>query len=207
MSELFRELQEDMRAERTTQLWQRFGKSMVWVSVAVVAGTAAGVLWKDYRASEAMKDTNRLIKGVAEYNAGDFKNSIATLDELAKDRTAQGALAMLHKAEAQKAAGDKEGAEKTLAALAAESKKDTAAFASLARMKTGTSDAAISKDTPFYYSLSESKGWALIEQEKKDEAIAIFDTLYHDEKTPQSMKQRLLLALQHLAPEKLNDRK
>ena len=43
--DLIREFEQDMRAERSQHFWQRFGKSMVWASVAIVAGTAGGVLW------------------------------------------------------------------------------------------------------------------------------------------------------------------
>jgi len=205
MSELFREIEEDIRAERAQRLWQRFGKQMVWLSVAIVAGTAAGVLWRDYRSSSAMKDTNQLIKGVSQYEAQDYKAAIATLGALKPD-TAAGAIALLHKAKAQSANGDKEAAKKTLMSLAEQPGKDVAIFANLARAQLGAGEASIAKDAPLSYTLRENKAWQLIEQGKKDEAVALFADLYYDRKAPQGMKQRLLLALQRFAPEKLNEK-
>jgi len=203
MSELLREIQQDMRAERIQSMWKRFGKNMVWVSLAIVAGTAAGVIWKSYRESSAMTQTNLILVASRQADAGEYKAAIITYDKLSGS-SSHHAIALLGKAAAQEKDGDKDAAKKTLAQLAAMGNiSGTELFSDLAKLKLTQADAAIEANSPLHYSLIESKGWVLLDAGKKDEAADQFAALTRDEKTPASMQQRARLALEYIAPEKL----
>lgn len=56
MTDIFREVEEDVRREKWAELWNRFGTAIITVAVLVFAGTAAWVAWdawSDRRAVEA----------------------------------------------------------------------------------------------------------------------------------------------------------
>lgn len=48
----FRELQEDIQRQRFFDIWNKYGKTLIGVAVAVVLGTSAGVGWKYYKAHQ-----------------------------------------------------------------------------------------------------------------------------------------------------------
>jgi hypothetical protein len=207
MNELIREIEEDIRRENAQKLWMRFGKLMMAVSLAVILGTAAGVLWKEHKQSVAAVQTSQLMRGIDQFNAGDFKGAASAFDALTDDSSSPYyGMAMLRKAKAQAASGDNEGAARTYQILAKHNAGESdAAFVDLARLEAAsTSEGVIDaqKGSPFYYTLAEWKAWKQIKLEKKDEALALFKTLAADEKTPASMRARAKLVLEHFAPEK-----
>ena len=57
---------------------------------------------------------------------------------------------------------------------------------------------------PFSYTSSEWKGWRLLEQGKKDEAVLQFLALYNDPAAPGSIHGRMGEVLHHIAPDKLS---
>lgn len=202
MNELIREIEEDIRRERIDRLWQNFGRKAVWASIGVVALTIATVAWKDYREHAAMRHTSRFIGALDKLAASDYSGAIESLDKLILDKNSEYyPLAMLRKAEAQNLAGDQQGALLTYRTLA----ERNDAFGSLAKI-LGASDSApieVKKGEPLYYTLSEWRGWQLMQAGKKDEATDIFLKLWYDMGAPPSMHHRLSQVLQHVAPEKL----
>ncbi|MDX2113807.1 MAG: tetratricopeptide repeat protein [Alphaproteobacteria bacterium] len=205
MNELLREIEEDIRAERLQNFWSKFGKQAVWVSVAIVVGTAAGVIWREFQQDKAAKETSHLIAGNQKLEAGDYQAALEELSKIpASETSARYAMSLLKKAEAERASGDHAAAEKTLATLAAMNRSpDVALFVDLARVSSADTSRPVDKDSPLALTLAEKKAWALVAENKKEEAAGYFAELYHDTKTPPSMRARVRLALQSMAPEKL----
>lgn len=205
MNDLARELIEDIRAERMGRLWNSFGKLMVAVSIAVILGTIAVVIMQDQRRSHAMESTTELIKGIDRIAIEDYKNAIVIFDSLSRDKeTSYYGLAMLRKAQAQTALNDYEGAWKTYRELA----QNDPVYGDLASLLLPVDDSkpiTPSKDSPFYYSHSEARGWQLLRQGKKDEAVATFMALHKDNAIPVTMRHRLQEVLDHIAPEVMID--
>ena len=201
MNELVREIEEDIRRERYEKLWNSFGKLMVGISITVVLVTIGIVLVQDRRHTQATEKTMQMIKAIDRMNAEDFKGAIALLDGLAQDMSSDYyGPAMLRKAQAQKAAGDESGAQKTYETLAAKEH----VYGQLAKLAVSDKDIpAPDTNTPFYYTQRELQGWQLMEHGKKDEAIAAFNALYADPVTPPSLRERMQEVLQHLAPDSL----
>ena len=61
--DLLKEFEEDMRRERSEAVWKSFGKYVVWLSIAIVLGTASGVSWRYWQKTEGMRQTSQLIEG------------------------------------------------------------------------------------------------------------------------------------------------
>jgi hypothetical protein len=203
MNELFREIEDDIRRERLDKLWQKFGKMMVYASIAAVVLTIIIVIIQSNREELAKEKTSQFIRGIDRINVEDFKGAISIFEELAGDTSSPYAgLAMLQKAKAQQALGDKEGAVKTYQALAARD----AELGGLAKLLLPSKDSKLvepDKASPFYRSQQEWLGWQLLDQGKKDKAVEIFWSLREDAQAPMQLRERMHEVLQHIAPQKL----
>jgi len=203
MSELLREIEDDIKRERYDRLWNSFGKVMVGVSVVVVLITIGVVVWQNHRQEHAMEKTSEFIKGIDRLNIEDYKGAIVVFDALAEDASAPYyPLSLLRKAQAQNALSDHEGAYKTYQLLA---DKDPV-FGQLGRLMLPPNGKDVTRPqlgVPFFYAQSEARGWQLLNLGEKDNAAAQFAAIYRDEKAPHSMHARVMEALQYLAPELL----
>jgi hypothetical protein len=201
MSELLQELEDDLRQERFDQLWQKFGKMMVVASLAIILGTALGVVWKNHRQTQAAEQTAQMLKASDLLNAKDFKGASAAFDQLMADKhSSYYGIATLRKAQAQTASGDKDGATKTYSEAAG----NDGEFGALAALMAQDNAKPIvpDKNSPFYFTELEWHGWQLLGAGKKDEAANIFLSLRDDKTAPRPLRSRMQEALQHIAPEK-----
>lgn len=205
MSDLLKEFEDDMRRQRSDEMWKGFGKYVVWLSIAIVLGTTVGVSWRYWRNAQDERQMSELIKGQDLIEAGEYKRAIAVLDELAKNSSNRiYGLVMLHKAEAQTLVGDKEGAQQTYTVLAAHGNDEPyTVLAGMLGMNEKDTLPEPKKDQPFYYSQMEWRGWQLYQSGKKEEAAAIFSALYDDSSTPPAMRSRMAESLQVIAPQLL----
>ena len=199
MSELFNEIQEDIRQERFEQIWKRYGKVLIGVSIAIVLATAGVVLEEHHKQALAMAETGKFMNGVDRLNAGDYNAAIAVFSALAENPTSRYyGLAMLRKAQAETASGDKAAAAKTYAMLAGHD----AEFGDLASLMAPAAMPVPDRNSAFYFTESEQKGWQLLKSGKKAEAVSIFLSLRDDLDAPFSQRSRMQEVLDYLAPEK-----
>jgi len=207
MNELIREIEDDIRRERFDKLWKSFGKVMIGISVAIILGTIVVVVMQDHKQSQAMERTAAFIKGIDRLNIEDYKGAIQVFSDLASQNSSSYyGLSMLRKAQAEMALSEQDEAMKTYGELA----QHDPLFGELATllMIPGESKQAepvksATTGSPFYYTHNEWRAWQLLQQDKKDEAVSQFLTLYNDPTAPSSMHGRLSEVLHHLAPEKL----
>jgi len=201
MSELFKEIEDEIKQEKFEKLWRSFGRVMVWASVGLVAATVVFVLWQNNAQSTAEAKTAQLLHGVDRLQIEDYKGAVPIFSALTdEDSSPYYAIAMLRKAGAQGLSGDKEGAEKTYAALA----KHDDILADIAKLKGKIGD--IAPNSPFYHTLLEYKAWQLLADGKKADAAEIFKNLANDEKTPKTIADRAGEVLRTIAPEKTNEK-
>ena len=203
MSELFREIEDDIKRERYEKLWQGFGKVMVGVSLIIVVCTIGIVIWQNHKQAKAMDNTTDFIKGIDRLNIEDYKGAIGAFDKLSEEPgSSYYGLALLRKAQAQNALSDHDGAHKTYQVLA----EHDVVFGELAKMMLPPENGDVAKPrmgAPFYYAQSEARGWQLLKLGKKENAVAQFLAIYRDPKAPYSMHGRVTEALQYLAPDML----
>lgn len=209
MSELFREIEEEVKRERIENIWRSFGRFAVWGSIGIIAATAIFVAWDNYSQNQAEIKTAQLVRGAERVAANDYKGANQALSALTDDdASAYYTLAMLQKASAQEKSGDFESARKTYDALAKkDSTKEGAEFASLAKLKIDSKDLIeVSPASPFYHSIAERNAWQLLRAGKKTEAADIFLSLMNDENAPRSIAARANEALRVIAPVKLTEK-
>lgn len=205
MSDLLKEIQDDMRRERAENMWRNFGRQAVGISIAVVLGTIGAVGWKSYQSSENTAMTSLLVTGLNRMEVEDYKGALAAFEEASRETSdPKYGIAMLRKAELQRKTGDLAAAQETYRALAASGGKHEA-FAALAAMLAAKEEviAEPAKGAPYYHLQREWRAWQLVDQDKKDEAVAIFTALNDDAETPVPVRGRAAEALQLLAPDAL----
>lgn len=201
MSELLRELEDDLRQERFDQLWQKFGKIMLGVSGAIILATAIGVVWNNHEKKIAGEETTLFLRGIAEANGDHEKDAIDTFGQLAADRhSPYYGLAMLRKAQAETDSGDKAAAAKTYQEAAA-SNDVLAPLAAMLAPDSGT-PLAPQKNAAFYFAEREWGGWQMLAAGKKEAAVSVFLSVRDDPAAPRTMRQRMQEVLQHIAPAK-----
>src|SRR5688500_9742342 len=60
MSDIFREVDEDLRRDRLEMIWMRYGAAFVGAVLVIVAGTAGFVAWRNHQHAEAETKTAQL---------------------------------------------------------------------------------------------------------------------------------------------------
>lgn len=93
MSDIFREVAEDLRRDQLMSFWKRYGTAVVTGAVLIVAGTGAYVGWKHWRASQMEERTLVLSRALdlARPAEGQTLDPKAAADALAKAATELGA--------------------------------------------------------------------------------------------------------------------
>lgn len=111
MSDIFREVDEDLRQERYQKLWRRYGPAVIAGAVAVVLATAGVVGWQRYQASQRAAQGDRYLAALQEADAGAAESAGAAFDSLAEDGDAGfRLLSRLQSARLAADAGDLDGA-------------------------------------------------------------------------------------------------
>ena len=56
MADIFQEVEEDLRRDKAARLWRRYGSYVLVAALAIVAGTAAYVWWKQHVAARQIAE-------------------------------------------------------------------------------------------------------------------------------------------------------
>ncbi len=214
MSDIFHEIQEEVRQERYARLWKTYGKYVIVLAILLVVATAAWQGWKAY-------DKQRQESAAAEYFAAldlleDGQTEVAIdaflrLGERLHD--GYGALARLRAAAAQTAASHRDEAVKIYDALAADSRasrpfrKLAALYAVITLMDTASLDELklrlqplLDDDNPWVYSAREIKGLIAVRAGDSETARKIFTDLVNDPRAPDGLRNRVGQILVALGP-------
>lgn len=122
MTDVFREVDEEVRRDQLTAFLRRYGVAFLALAVLIVAGVGAWVWWREHRTAQRAEHGVALTKALTLAQAGDVKASAAAASELAAKASddGYGLLARFVEASALAEAGDREGALKKLDAVAAD---------------------------------------------------------------------------------------
>lgn len=200
-NEFIRELEEDMRAARVKGLWEKYGSTLIGLSVAIVLGTAAGVAWRSWRNEQYEQHTSALIQA-------EKADGLELLMKQASGFNHKG-LAALRLAGQQREAGDSEAALKTYVTLAEDASQD-AGLRSLASVlalhlsvQTGQPLDAKSRvaEGPFALLAREAEGWRMLKEGKQQEALATFSEIRDNLAAPVTQRQRMQIAASYLTAE------
>ncbi|MDA1133084.1 MAG: tetratricopeptide repeat protein, partial [Proteobacteria bacterium] len=107
MSDVFREVDEEVRKDRALSLWNRYGRFLIGGVVAVIVATAAWQVWSTWSLSQRRADAEQFLNGlglVAQDRPGE---ALGIFEQLGADAGAgYRALAQLQHGAALVAAGD-----------------------------------------------------------------------------------------------------
>lgn len=136
MSDIFREVDEEIRRERYKRLWQRFGPYLIGVAVLIVVATAGYRGWQYWQQTQARDAGDRFVAAINLSDEGQHEQAIQQLEGLTGATGGYPMLARIRKATDLALAGNKEEALAELDAVAADSSYDQI-YRDLATLRAG----------------------------------------------------------------------
>ena len=111
MSDIFREVDEDLRREQIKKLWDRYGAYVLGFAILIVLATAGYRLWEYWQESTAATSGDRFVAALKLSADGKHDEAAAALAEISKDGSGgYPILAGFRSAAEKAAAGDDKGA-------------------------------------------------------------------------------------------------
>ncbi len=213
MSDIFREVDEEVRREQFTALWKRFGPFIIALAVVIVLGVAGWRAWEWYQARRATEIGQNYFAALQLANDGEHQQAAQAFAELADTGEAYGTLAALRHASELAQAGDTQGAIAAYDAIAKDASVSRL-LRGLAQIRAGylqvdTADPAklrqqmegyLSDDSnPWRNAAREIQGLAAYRAGDYEAASALFEQILGDPEAPQDMLQRAQMMFTLLA--------
>jgi len=210
MSDIFREVDEDLRREQVKKLWDRVGPYVIGAAILIVVATAGYRGWEYWRDRQAQATGDRFIAALQLSSEGKHDESIAALEAIVADGSGGYPVLARFRIAAEKAeAGDKAGAVAEFDTIAAENApaevKTLARLraallvvdtASLSDLDARISDLAATGNI-WRHAAREILGLAAWRTGDFAAAKKYFGDISVDQETPQDLRERaqLMLAL------------
>jgi hypothetical protein len=201
MSDIFHEVDEDVRRDKAADLWKRYQTPVFVVAFLIVAATGAWSYYQNKHREAAESANARFEAAVALANAGKSAEAAAAFDALAKD--APPGYASLARVRAAEARTDRTQALAELNAIAEDAKVDKITQqvallrAALLIMEGGDREKLeralgpmMTSDGAFRFSAQEWNGLDALANDDFDEAERVFDQVLANNDAPESMRQR-----------------
>ena len=204
LADIFQEVDEDLRRDKATEYWARYGRYMIAGVVFVVVATASYVGWKEYRLQQQTAYGERFAVALSLIQEKKSEDALGALGSIAEDASAGYAtLARFRAAAVKTGEGDKIGAAEIYDAIAKDGSVDTiyanmaGLYYVLSTLETGDPGELLKRleplataDSPWRFSARELM--ALIDLRGGDEAKARdhYTKLADDPKTPSGARAR-----------------
>lgn len=204
MTDIFREVDEDIRNARYLKLWKRYGRYVVGAAALVVLATAGTVAWRDYDASQQEGRSAAFSRAMTFAESGAHGAALTAFGNLAEQGGAgYGVLARFQQAAALIATGARVDAVAVYDGMAADGSvapllRDLAAFyAALHLMDTAESselerrlDPLTGDDNPWRYSARELTALVALRAGQTENARILYKALVDDPVVPPAMRAR-----------------
>jgi hypothetical protein len=214
LSDIFREIDEELRRDNLQQLWKKYGNYVIALAVLIVIATAAVVGWRTYQDKQRETQGGQYAAALDLVHQGKDADAAAAFAGLAEKADAgRAVLARLEEAASKIDTGDVTGAIAVYDQLAADKSVD-AAFRDAATLLSarytldkGDPQTVIAKLQPLTAPTSPWHGLALeltaiaeLKAGDSSKAHGDFDTLAKDATAPQSVRARAAAMAETLAP-------
>jgi hypothetical protein len=204
MSDIIREVDEELRHERYKKLWDRYGIFVVGAALLVVLGVAGWRGYEWYQAREAAKASARFETALQLAADGKRAEAETAFNEIAKDGTRGYRALARFRAAAEAGRTDVKAGVAAFDAIAADTSLEPA-LRDIARVHAGyllvdtasvpelteRLKALMDPASPFRYSANEILGLAHYRAGEIDAAQKIFAALIADGEVPPSMRNRM----------------
>jgi hypothetical protein len=195
MSDIFREVDEEVRRDQAAQIWSRYQNLFIGLAVLVVAATAGWRFYDHYRTRQAEDAGAKYQAALALARDGKTAEAEGAFEQIAKSGPkGYATLARLREA-AEYSGGDPAAAVKAY---------DDPLFQNLARLRAallrldeadareleGRLAPMIANDNPFRFSAREALALAALKHDDFDAAGRQLDAIVIDPQAPASMRQR-----------------
>ncbi len=204
MTDIFTEVEEDLRREKAKRLWDRYGWIATTLVVAIVLGTGAFQGWRWYEAREAAAAADRFLAATRAAEANDTEGALAGLAPLASSGPGgYRLLARMQEAGLRARAGEREAAIRLWEGIAADAAtpspyRDLAVLLSvLHSIDVGDAAAMTARLVPldrpdgaFRYSARELLAAIAVKQGERERAITILRGLAAAEDAPNALRSR-----------------
>jgi len=214
LSDIFREIDEELRRDSLAQLWKKYGNYVIGIAVLIVIATAAIVGWRAYQEKQRETQGGEYASALDLARQGKDADAAAAFASLAQKADAgRAVLARFEEAASKVNAGDVPGAIALYDQLAANNSvdgafRDTATLLSARyTIDKGDPQTAIAKLQPLTAPTNAWRGLALemtamaeLKAGDKTKAQKDFDALGKDTTAPQAVRQRAAAMAEALAP-------
>ena len=204
MSDIFQEVDEDLRRDNFAKLWARYGTYVIILAVVLVAATGATVAWRQYQQSLRVAEGNRFATALDLVRQGKAKEAGEMFNNLAQDAPSRRAVLARFEAAALVArSGDTQRAAADYEAIAADSALDPAYrdLATLLAAQYGLATAdpkaaierlapLVSNEGPWQPSALELTALAQLKAGDKTAARSSYQKLADELKAPQGLRTR-----------------
>lgn len=204
MSDIFREVDEDLKRDRMMALWKRYGPYAIGVVVAVVLITAGNRFWTDYQVSQRAADSDAFVAAEKLAEEGESDAAVQALLALNDDASSDySKLSLLRAAGLKREAGDIDGAvglyDRAADAMGQESNFGYAAryLAALSLADKGPGadlnarlTALDVPENPWQYLSREVKAMVAFNAGQLADARAQFDALKLEPEAPRGLRSR-----------------
>lgn len=202
MADIFQEIDEDLRRDRMAKLWARYGKYAIGAAVLVVAATAAGVFYQNWRQQQYQALGLKYVETTFASRDGDTAKAVNGFEALAaEDKAGYGLLARVQAAALKAKGTDKEGGLAALSAIAADGTIDpvyrdlATVLAGLYSVDQAKPEETIARmkplaDGPWHFTALEVTALAQLKAGDKTAALKTYQELADDLGAPASLRAR-----------------
>jgi len=203
VSDIFKEIDEELRRENFAKLWGRFGYYIIGLVVVLVIATAVAMGWRQYQARLRAEEGERFQVALDLLHQGKTKEAEAAFGTMAQASARRAVLARFETAAVLDREGDKTGASARYEAIAADPSVDPA-FRDLATVTAAQYGLAkadprqiierlqplAAAEGPWQPSALELTALAQLKAGDRKAAHATYQRLADDLRAPQGMRTR-----------------
>ena len=203
MSDIFREIDDELRRDNLLKLWQRYAKYVIALVVLVLLIAGAVVAWRDHLATERRAQATSYSSALMVARAGKEAEAAKLFGSLAADGSGYSLLAAFQEAALLAKSGDRKAAVAAYDRLAASAAitpefRDLAVLLSVMQgLPDGNPEAAIKRlqpltenGNPWRASALDLTAAAKLKAGDRSGALAIYKALADDLTAPQGLRAR-----------------